>query len=182
MKRKYIILWIICLVIADQGIKLIIANYYMDSRFDVIRSVLGFHPIYNDQYSYFNALLKLNLGLLPHTIMLIFILLMIIFFYDYFKTILYKSKLLDISFIFGIAATICVFCGFFFWKNGILDFIFLYPFTFDLKDIYLNCFVIFFLWNYLKNYSKIQSSNLNLKSYLKKCQNNIQYFLTKSKN
>lgn len=172
MKRKFIILWIICLVIADQGIKIIIANYYIDTRFDVVNSIIGFHPIYNDQYSYFNALLKLNLGIIPHTFILIFITLMIVFLYDYFKTILFDSKLLDISFIFGIAAMVCIFLGFFFWEKGILDFIYFFPFTFDLKDIYLNGFVIFFLLFYFKKYSIIKKTNLNLKNYLNKYRKN----------
>lgn len=167
MKRKFIILWIICLVIADQGVKIIIANYYIDTRFDIVNSIIGFHPIYNDQYSYFNALLKLNLGITPHTFILIFITLIIVFLYNYFKTILFHSKLLDISFIFGMAAMVCVFFGFFFWEKGILDFIYFFPFTFDLKDIYLNGFVVFFLLSYFKNYSIIKKSNLNSKSYLK---------------
>jgi len=41
MKRKNIIFWIVCLVIADQGVKLIIANFFIDTRFDIIDSILG---------------------------------------------------------------------------------------------------------------------------------------------
>ena len=63
MKRKDIIIWIVCLVIADQGVKLIIANYFIDTKFDIIDSILGFRPVFNNQYSYFNALFKLNIGL-----------------------------------------------------------------------------------------------------------------------
>jgi signal peptidase II len=167
MTKKTIILWIICLVIVDQVIKLIVANYLFDTKFDIIDSILGFHPIYNNKYSYFNALLKLNLGLLPHTILLFFIECLLLLFYGYFKTMQYSTKLIDIAFILGQAALVCVFCGFFFWENGILDFIFLYPFIVDFKDIYLNGFVIFFFWNYFKNYSEIKSSNVKMTNYLK---------------
>jgi hypothetical protein len=168
MTKKTIILLIICLIAADQSIKLIIANYFIDTKFDIIDSVLGFHPIFNDKYSYFNAILKMNLGLLPHVIVLIFMQLFLIFFYGYFKAVKqHATRLLNITFIVGQAALVCVFCGFFFWKNGILDYMFLYLFTCDLKDIYLNCFALFFLWYYYKNKKEIQSSDLKMTGYLK---------------
>ena len=134
MKRKKIIFWIVCLVVADQIVKLIIANYFIDTRFDIIDSILGFRPIYNTQYSYFNALLKLNIGLLPHTILLILIQFVILLLYKYMRTAQHSTKLLDISFIFGQSALICVFFGFFFGEAGILDFIYLRLWTVDFKD------------------------------------------------
>jgi len=163
MKRKNIIFWIICLVIADQGVKLIIANYFIDTRFDIIDSILGFRPVFNTQYSYLNALLKLNIGLLPHTILLIFIQLAILFFYKFARTVQHATNLLDISFIFGQSAFICVFCGFFLWEAGILDFLYLRLWTVDFKDIYLNCFVILFLLNFHKNKALLKSSKIKIK-------------------
>ena len=59
MTRKNIIFWIICLVIADQGVKLIIVNFFIDTKFDIIDSIIGFRPVFNNQYTYFNALLNL---------------------------------------------------------------------------------------------------------------------------
>ncbi len=167
MTRKTIILGIIFLVTLDQGIKIVIANYFIETKFDIIDSVLGFHPIFNDRYSYFNIISNLNLGLLPHAILLIILQLLIIFYYDYSKTIQGSTKILDLAFIFGESALICVFCGFFFWKDGILDFLFLYPFIFDLKDIYLNGFVIFFLYNHYKYKIERQSSTIKINEYLK---------------
>lgn len=145
MTKKNVILGVVILVLVDQVIKIVIAHYWMNIKIDFIPSVLGFRPIFNSEYSYVNASLKLERGIVFHTIYLVLMQLTIIFLYDYFRSMKIQTKLLDISFIFGQAAIICVFCGFFFWENGILDYIFLYPFTVDLKDIYLNCFAILIL-------------------------------------
>ena len=168
MTRKKIIFWIICLVSADQGIKLIIVNFFIDTKFDIIDSIIGFRPIFNTQYTYFNALLKLNIGLLPHTIFTILIQFVILFLYRYLRTIQCSTKLLDISFIFGQSGLICVFCGFFFWEAGILDFIYLYFWTVDFKDVYLNCFAVFFLINYHNNKAEIKKSDIKTKAYMLK--------------
>jgi len=160
MTRKNIIFWIICLVIADQGVKLIIANFFIDTKFDIIDSIIGFHPVFNNQYTYFNALLKQNIGLLPHTVLLIFIQLTILLLYMYLRTVQHSTKLLDISFIFGQSGLICVFCGFFLWKAGILDFIYLHFWTVDFKDIYMNCFAILFIVNFYKNKSELKGSKI----------------------
>jgi len=166
MTRKNIIFWIICLVIADQGVKLIIVNFFIDTKFDIIDSIIGFRPVFNTQYSYFNALFKLNIGLLTHTIFLILIQFVVLILYTYLKTAQHSTKLLDISFIFGQSALICVCCGFFFWESGILDFIYLYFWTVDFKDIYLNCFAILFIISYHKNKTEINSSKIKMKDYL----------------
>ena len=70
------------LVLLDQIVKFIIANYFIDTNFDIIESVFGFHPIYNDEYSYANAMLRLKMGIIPHTILLIIIQFLLILLYD----------------------------------------------------------------------------------------------------
>jgi len=166
MTRKNIIFWIICLVIADQVIKLIIVNLFIDTKFDIIYSIIGFRPVFNKQYTYFNALLKLNIGLLPHAILLILIQFVILLLYRYLRTAQPSTKLLDISFIFGQSALICVFCGFFFWKSGVLDFIYVHFWIVDFKDVYLNCFAILFLVNYHKNKAELKSSKVKMRDCL----------------
>jgi hypothetical protein len=37
----------------------------------------------------------------------------------------------------------------------------------DLKDLYLNCFALFFVWYYYKNNAEIRASNLKVADYLK---------------
>ena len=92
MTRKNIIFWIICLVIADQGVKLIIVNFFINTKFDIIDSIIGFSPVFNNQYSYINNVLKLNIGLLPHTVLLIFLQLAIPFIYIFLKTVQSDTK------------------------------------------------------------------------------------------
>ena len=167
MTRKKMFFWIICLVLADQVIKLIIANFFIDTKFYLIEPILGFRPVFNAQYSYFNSILKLNLGLLPHAILLIFAQIIILLCYRYYRFLQHSSKsLIDISFIFGQSALICVFCGFFFWKAGILDFIYLYFWTVDLKDIYINVFAILFFFNYYNNRKEFKKPSVKMKEYL----------------
>ena len=166
MKRKNIVFWIICLIFVDQVSKIIIAKFFIDTKFYIIQPILGFSPIFNNQFSYFNSILKLNLGLLPHTIILVLIQLIMVLCYDYYRNIQHPDTLfLDISFIFGQSALICVFCGFYFWETGILDFIYLYFWTVDFKDIYLNCFVLLFVVNYLKKKTEFRNSKIIFKDY-----------------
>lgn len=166
MTQKNIILWIMCLVIADQGVKLIIVNYFIDTKVDIINSIIGFRPVFNNQYTYFNALLKLNIGLLPHMVFAILIQFAILLLYKYLRTAQHSTELLDISFIFIQSALICVFCGFFFREAGILDFIYLRLWTVDFKDIYINCFAILFLVNYHKNKVELKNSKVKMKDCL----------------
>ena len=71
-----------------------------------------------------------------------------------------------ISFIFGQSALICVFCGFFFWESGVLDFIYLRFWIVDFKDTYLNCFAILFLVNYHKNKEEHKNSKIRMRDFL----------------
>ena len=56
MTRKKMVFWIICLVLADQVVKLFVVNFFIDTKFYVIEPIFGFRPVFNDQFSYFNAL------------------------------------------------------------------------------------------------------------------------------
>jgi signal peptidase II len=173
-----VIFWIICLVVADQAVKLIIVNFFWGTKFYLIEPILGFRPVFNDQYSYFNTVLKLNLGILPHTIILILAQAIISACYGYYKTIQRSGTLLiDVSYIFGQSALICVFCGFYFWKAGILDFIDLYLWIVDFKDIYLNCFVILFGFNYFKNWKDFKNPKFKTKDYLLNSWTEFKQFL-----
>jgi len=73
------------------------------------------------------------------------------------KTISGDAKIINIAFIFGFAALLSVWVGTIFWK-GVLDFIYLKPlFVFDLKDLYINIWVVLFLLYYLKNIKYVSS-------------------------
>jgi hypothetical protein len=77
--------------------------------------------------------------------------------YDLLKAVSDNSRMLNIAFIFGFAGIISSYFGTIVW-NGCLDYIYLKPlFVFDLKDLYINVFLILFAWYYLKN-KKLMSS------------------------
>jgi hypothetical protein len=156
MLRRRNILWIIILIVIDQLIKIVIYNYSFNLRFELIPSVLEFYPKFNLNYSYVNDLYNLNIGLLVHTVFMLTMLIIMIFIFYYWKKINHTT-LLDISFIFFIAGYVCVLIGYFFWKEGILDYISLIPLSiiFDLKDLYLNCFSVLLIIYILKTIKRI---------------------------
>lgn len=160
MKVRNIICWIIVLVILDQTVKLFIYHNYLDLRFDIIPSILEFRPTFNTKHSYVNSLLYNNFGFdagfWPHIILFIIIEIVFLFLYLYLRNNTQKNRLLDIAFIFQTAGILCAYAGNILWREGTLDFIFLKPlFVFDLKDLYLNCFLVLFLMFYLKNQKRL---------------------------
>ncbi len=167
MKKSKIIVWIILLVAADQISKIVIAGNFLDTRFDIIDGLFGFRPVFNAQYSYFNQALGLNIGLWPHVVLLVLIELILIAIYGYYRKAQRSTKLIDIAFAFGQAALVCVLCGFFFWKRGVLDFIFVGFVTCDLKDIYINCFVALFIINSIMHAIEVHESGLKFTAYIK---------------
>jgi lipoprotein signal peptidase len=157
MKIRTILYWVIILVIIDQIIKIIVNAYFLESRFDIIPSLFEFRPCFNTKHSYFNVLLykhfNIDIGLYAHIILFLIIEIVVLIFYVYFRNIdLRSKKLLDFAFIFQLAGVICAFSGNLIWEKGTLDYIYLKPlFIFDLKDLYLNCFLVLFLIFLLRN-------------------------------
>lgn len=152
MKTRNIILLIVLLVIADQAVKLIIYNSFMDLNCEIIPKVLDFKPFFNSKYSFVNdSIYKrtgMDAGLSFHLILFALIWLMIFIFYRFFKGIAPDNKMLDVSISLFTAAVICSYLGMLVWKDGILDFLyckFLIHAICDLKDIYVNCFVVLLL-------------------------------------
>jgi hypothetical protein len=177
MKTQTIILWIVILVIIDQSVKIIINTFFIDCNFDIIPHLLAFKPTFNQKYSYLNDSLyrrfNIDLGLTFHIILFLLGAIMIVVICDYCKN-LKKSKLLDFSLICFMAGLLCSLSGIFIWDKGILDYIYLKPlFVFDMKDLYLNCFVFLFLLYVLKNKSTVNNTKmkdivLHVKKRLKK--------------
>lgn len=141
MRFRTIVLFISVLVGLDQMIKLIIRKYYFDMQFDIIPGLFRFYPKYNYDYSFVNNISGGGGGFIFHLILFIAITALLIFFYGYIKS-LNKSKLVDYLFIFGISGALCAIISISFWE-GVLDYVYLIPlFVFDLKDLYMNVFVV----------------------------------------
>jgi len=166
MKIRTILFWVIILVIIDQIIKIIVHSYFLETRFDIIPQLFEFKPTFNTKHSYFNALLykhfNIDIGLYAHIIIFLIAEIIILTLYTFFRNIDLKSKkLLDLAFIFQLAGMICAVSGNLIWKKGTLDYIYLKPlFVFDLKDLYLNCFLVLFLIFTLRNDTEIRKKKI----------------------
>lgn len=163
MKTRTVILWIAILIIIDQLIKVIITTCFGESQFEIIPSLLEFHPTYNEKHSYVNSLLNkhfgINVGLLPHLVLYFVLGILISIHLFYFRNkIQSNAKLLDISIIFMVAAASCTLVGNLVWEKGILDYIYLKPlFVFDLKDTYADISIVFFVLYAFKNRKELKS-------------------------
>lgn len=77
------------------------------------------------------------------------------------KDLTEKTKLIDIAISFQIAGMICALLGNIVWEKGVLDFIYLKPlFVFDLKDLYLNCFVVLIMIYVYKHGEELKKAKL----------------------
>ncbi len=169
MKTRNLIIGILLLVVLDQLIKIIINAYYFDNHFEIVPSLLEFKPTFNTRHSYVNDLLythlNIDIGFWAHIILYLLIGLFMPVFYvwlrDHFDR---NGNLLGISFIFLFAALVCTSLGSLIWKNGTLDYIYLKPlFVFDLKDVYTDIAIGFFLVYALKNKKQLNSAKFKLK-------------------
>lgn len=115
MKIKTALTWIVFLVLLDQGIKLIIYHYYVDTHLEIIPSLLEFTVVFNDKHSYLNSLLNkyfsLNLGLAIHLVIFILSAIVILAVYRCFRKVFEYKKLLDYAIVFQMTGIICGLIG-----------------------------------------------------------------------
>lgn len=118
----------------------------------------------------------MGIGLLPHVVLNIIILLFILVVFDFIKEMYNNNKIIYFLFVFIYAAAICSLIDKVFWR-GSLDFIsFKNYFIFDLKDIYIRVFQAVAIVSIILNYKKIKSINEktlynDFKSYIR-----LRYF------
>lgn len=156
MKTKNIIFLIVLLVILDQVAKLIIYNSFMDVNCEIIPKVLDFKPVFNSKYSWVNDSIHkksgMDAGLIFHIILFALAWFIIYVIYRYLKKLNLANKIADMSIVLFTAAVSCAYLGILVWEKGILDFLhfeFL-GYVCDLKDIYINCFVVLFCISAIK--------------------------------
>lgn len=174
MKTRNITFLIILLVVIDQAIKLIIYHFFMDINYKIIPEVLDFQPMFNTKNSFVNDLaykkIGIDLGLIFHVILFALIWIFLFLFYRFFKGVAPKNKMLDVSFSFFTAGVICAYLGILIWEKGVLDFLYfklLVHVVFDLKDIYINCFLLLLVISTMKIEKEHQISLKNMGDYLK---------------
>jgi hypothetical protein len=128
----------------------------MDEHFVIIPSLIEFLPVFNSKGTYLSNLFNLNIKIGIHFFHVICQIAMFIF-YILLRKAGNNTTLFDMVFIFFEAGFICSSMGFIFLEKGCLDYTYLKPlFVFDLKDLYLNCFICLLIIFLLKR--KIRTS------------------------
>jgi len=188
LNNKSLYLTFIILMILDQGIKLIIKLNYFHSYFEVIPNFLSFNPIINTQGSWLNARFNFNISF-PLLILINGIsLILFIEIYRYIKFKTGKNFWIDMCFLFIFSGALCSFIDKAFY-GGSLDFIGISDlFIADLKDIYINLGLLFFIMSCYKNgfFSEEEDSSLKddikaVKDFFKFIKNDIFKILKKEK-
>lgn len=147
------------LVLIDQSIKIYIYNNLMNKEFYIFGSIIGFSPIINTKYSYFNSFGNMEIGLITHIVLNIVMLFLILIIFDFIKERYSNNKIIYCLFVLACAAAICSLIDKVFW-GGSLDFIsFKNFFIFDLKDVYISIFQIVAMLCIILNYKKLKAIN-----------------------
>lgn len=175
MNIKNFTLLTLVLVFVDILIKVIIETYYMETHFDIIAPYFSFHPIFNINFSYINNILSLGITKAIHLSIATIIIFLLFFFYDFIRFTMPDNKILPIALSLGLAGSLCNVIGVLFF-GGILDYISLNGFfVFDLKDLYINLFIILLVYNCYKKENREKLRTANLSTY-------ITHRISKSKN
>lgn len=144
-KKSQLIILFIFLMILDQGGKLLIKLFFFNNTIVIIKDFLSFNPIINTDGSWLNARFDTSIGF-PILIFINFISLFI--FIEIYRYYNYKKKRefwTDSCFIFMFTGALCSLIDKVFY-GGSLDFIGIGDlFIADLKDIYINLGVLFFI-------------------------------------
>lgn len=145
LKRSQLIILFIILMILDQGGKLLIKLFFFNDNIVIIKDFLSFNPIINTDGSWLNARFNTGIGF-PILICVNFIALFIfIEIYRYYNSNKKQSFWIDSCFIFMFTGALCSLIDKVFY-GGSLDFIGIGDlFIADLKDIYINLGVLFFI-------------------------------------
>ena len=142
------------LMIIEQGIKIIIKFNFFDYYFEIIPNFLSFNPIINTHGSWLNARFDLNVSF---GVLITINLIALFLFFELYRYLKYKSGKSnfwgDMCFLFILSGALCSLIDKVFY-GGSLDYIGISNlFIADLKDIYINIGLLFFIvLTYKTNY------------------------------
>lgn len=158
-KTQMFILFIVLMLI-DQGSKIIIKSSFFNSYFEVIPNFLSFSPIINTKGSWLNARFNFNLSF---PLLIIFNSISLILFIELYRYIKFngtKNYWIDLTLLFIFSGALCSLIDKVFY-GGSLDFIGISDlFIADIKDIYINLGLLFFIMaTYKSGYLKEDQSN-----------------------
>lgn len=154
----------VIVMLFDQGLKFIIKLYYFNESFYVIPNFLSFNPIINSQGSWLNARFGAGVSFPCLIFLNIIALFLFIEAYRYYLYNKHKDFWADMCFVFIVAGCLCSLIDKVFY-GGSLDFIGISDlFIADLKDIYINLGILFFVLTiYFNDYWKTEESETTIK-------------------
>lgn len=161
---KNLFIIFIVLMLIDQGGKLIIKLNFFNSYYEIIPNFLSFDPIINTDGSWLNARFNFNISF-PLLILINFIALFIFFeLYRYTKVKFGKNTFWgDMCFVFIFSGALCSLIDKVFY-GGSLDFIGISNlFIADVKDMYINLGLLFFIMAAYKSDFLKDDENSSLK-------------------
>jgi signal peptidase II len=141
IKNKYTWAAVFLLVATEQGIKVGINYYFLDTRIPILTPILYFEPMFNRDYSWINSMFQLGIGKGIHIAIVVIMAIIIYLFYQYLDEQSITGNILNVLYAFLFSGTVCSLIDKVFW-DGSLDYILVSGFfTFDLKDVYINIFI-----------------------------------------
>lgn len=160
---KTIIFIFLFLMLIDQGSKIIIKIFFFNDYVEIIKGFLSFDPIINTDGSWLNARFGLGVGFSALIILNVFAVILFIEVYRYYTSKGNKGYWSDMSFLFITTGALCSLIDKVFY-GGSLDFIGISDlFIADIKDIYINLGILFFIMLiYIKGYFR-DDENTTLK-------------------
>lgn len=188
IKTKILIYIFVFLMLLDQGLKLIIKSKFFNFYFEIIPSFISFNPIINTHGSWLNARFNFNVSFSILILINAISLILFIEIYRYNKSLNNKNFWSDMCFTFIFSGALCSFIDKVFY-GGSLDFIGISNlFIADIKDIYINIGLLFFIMACYKSgfFSNEEETTLkddlnSLKNFLRFMQNDILKILKREK-
>ncbi|MGG7145145.1 signal peptidase II [Clostridium nigeriense] len=161
--NKSTIFIFIVLMLIDQGCKIIINMFFFNDYIEIIKGFLSFDPIINTDGSWLNARFGLGVGFSSLILLNIIAVILFIEVYRYYLSKGNKDFWSDMSFLFITSGALCSLIDKVFY-GGSLDFIGISNlFIADIKDIYINLGILFFIMLiYINGYFK-EDENTTLK-------------------
>lgn len=177
-KNIKIIILALVFIMMDQAIKIYIYRNLMHKEYDILSNFVAFKPYINIKYSWFNSISNFNIGLLPHIIVGLLILLGTFLAYGFVKKKYTMYPFTSCLFAFLFAGAFCSLIDKIAW-GGSLDYIHLKGFfIFDLKDVYLSAFEVMIVIAVIINYKGLR--NLKEKALAKDFKDYMKCLLQRS--
>jgi len=182
LNKKSILISFFLLFIFDQGIKIIIKSFFFDKYISIIPNVLFFNPIINTDGSWLNARFNASVNF---PLLIVINLVAIFLFIELYRYYCFRGESdywADMCFIFVTCGALCSFIDKIFY-GGSLDFIGISTlFIADIKDIYINLGILFFILTLFNNGYLTSSENTTFKDDINSLNKFVKFILHDIKN